>query len=569
MFRILSRSAATVLAAGLSTSAFADTSAFTIVNDPALDTLVAQTRSSFLVQRVDTQAGFTRLDCVLLVPNADGTWRRGSFNPDAIAYPASTVKLPFLAAAMRWCAANDQPFTALDADVYPMIKDSDNIATGRVVDAITGAPNIPGMRKASDPAFQSWLAKRLYTENFLSGRGLLENTNCFNKTYPSNSGPGLVGAESLGFNNQGSNRMQAKCSASMMLELVKGAIEPGATSYVLDVLKHNRWDGNTITGAGYPAGTIYCNKGGWISGSNNDVAYVRLPNGKEFILSIFSNAYDGTQPYPYDQSILSVFAEMLIEGLALEAGGPAKVKVDNADAGFSTVGGWSVGTTASEKYGSSYAYATGGTGSASATFNLNAPAAGKYEICVRYPQGTNRAADAPFTVNHAGGSKTIKVNQQLTGGRWVRLGDFNLNAGSGSVVLTNAVTDATKVVVADAVRAQLWPAGSPANKVLHIDNIAMSAGSVTSDKTYYFANALVTVKDAAGAPVAGANVRCTWTGIAGDFQSATTRANGVAEFQGPYSSKRGTSTFNTQEIIMDGGDYNPAANVVTSNSIRI
>ncbi|MGI8908091.1 MAG: serine hydrolase [Candidatus Sumerlaeaceae bacterium] len=560
---------ASAVLAALCSMSFGDTSAFTIVDDAALNSAVAQTRTEFMAQRTETQPNFTRLDCTLLIPNPDGTWRRGSFNPTAIAYPASTVKLCFLASAMNWCGTNGQPYTALDADVFPMIKDSDNIATGRVVDSVTGAPNIPGMRKTTDPAWQPWLNARLYTENFLTARGLLENANYFNKTYPSNSGPGLVGAESLGFNNQGSNRMQPKCSASLMLELAKGAIQPGATSYVLDVLKHNRWDGNTITGAGYPAGTIYCNKGGWTSTSNNDVAYVRLPNGKEFILSVFSNAYDGTQPYPYDQSILSVFAEMLMERLGLEAGGPAKVKVDDGGAGYSTTGAWTSSTTAKEKYGATYAFASGGTGNATATFNLNAPTTGKYEICVRYPQGTNRAADAPFTVNHAGGSKTIAVNQQLTGGRWVRLGDFQLNAGSGSVVLSNAVSNQSSIVVADAVRAQLWPAGSPANKVLHIDNITMSNGSVVSDRAYYFAKALVTVKDAAGALVQGANVRCTWTGIASDFQSATTRANGVAEFQGPYSSKQGTSTFNTQEIIMDGGDYNAAANVITSKSIGI
>jgi hypothetical protein len=554
--------------AALASVALADTGAVTILDDASLNTVVSQVRTDFLAQRSGPQPGLTRLDMAVLLPNPDGTWRRGSFNPTNIAYPASTVKLGILAAAMNWCRTNGKAYTFLDADVYPMVKDSDNIATGRVIDAITGAPNDLNIKKSTDAAFTAWDAKRLYTWNYLNGRGLLENQRIYNKTYPSNSGPSLVGAESVGFNVHGSNQMQPKCAASLMLEIQKGFLEPGAQSYMKSLLAHNRWDGNSVGGHGLPPGSVYQNKWGQASGTEEDIIYAVLPNGKEFILAMYSNGYESTQPYPYDQSILSNVTEMLIERLGLDAGNPPKVKIENGGAGFSTTGTWSTSTGSTEASGGNYAVANGGTGSATATYALNVPEAGRYEVCVWYPQGTNRATDAPFTVNSTAGATTVRVNQQLTGGRWVRLGDFDFAAGAGSVVLSNQVANTAQVVIADAVKATKW-FNPPTSQAMHVNSIAMSKGTLASSSTYYYGLATVTVKDAAGNVVPGCNVKCTWTGVASDFQSATTDATGTARFQGPYTTKHGTSTFNVTDLIKDNCTYAPGANVATSGSIGL
>lgn len=549
--------------------ALADTGAVTITDDSTLNTIVSQVRSDFLAQRSGPQPGLTRLDIAVLLPNADGTWRRGSFNPNTTAYPASTVKLGFLAAAMNWCRTNSHPYTFLDADVYPMIKDSDNIATGRVVDAITGAPNTQSIKKSTDPAFTAWDANRLYTQNYLSGRGLLENTKLYNKTYPSNSGPGLTGAEDVGFGVRGSNQMQPKLAASLMLEIQKGFLEPGAQSYMKSLLTHNRWDCNSVGGHGLPPGTVYQNKWGQASGTEEDIIYAVLPNGKEFILAMYSNGYESAQPYPYDQSILSNVTELMIERLGLETGDPPKIKIDNGGNGFSTVGSWSTSTGSTEAYGGNYAVANGGTGSATATYALNVPETGRYEVCAWFTQGTNRAVDAHYTVNSASGASTMLVNQQLAGGRWVRLGDFDFNVGQGSVVLSNQVANTAQVVIADAVKATKW-FNPPTTQVTHVNSIAMTKGSLpVGSATYSYGLATVTVKDAGGNLVSGCNVKCTWTGVAADFQSATTDASGTARFQGPYASKRGTSTFNVTDLIKENCTYNSAANVASSGSIAL
>jgi hypothetical protein len=66
-----------------------------------------------------------------------------------------------------------------------MVVDSDNVATGRVVDALSGAPNL---ESGTDAEFDEWLARRRYTERLLAGYGLLGGQRVLNKTWPTNSG---------------------------------------------------------------------------------------------------------------------------------------------------------------------------------------------------------------------------------------------------------------------------------------------------------------------------------------------------------------------------------------------
>jgi len=444
----------TVLLASLHGAAVADTSAFTITDDATLNSIVSQARTEFLATRPFTQ--FNRLNCTLLVPNTNGTWRRGSYGQTTLSYPASTVKLGYLAAAMYWCRINGRTYNSLDSSVGPMIRVSDNYQTGVVVDTITGQPNIAGVTSTADSRYAPFYNKRLFTENYLNGRGLLETMTAMHKTYPTNNP--YEGAEVVAINTRGGNRWNPKLAASLMLEINRGAIESGANSYMRGLLTQNRFSGYGPLGWGLPPGTTYEAKIGNAYDDLNDIAYIKLPNGKEMILAVYSNGYYGEQAWaaPYDTSGLGMFAEILIDKLGYQAGNPARLIKDNTAATY--LGSWSTGTGARDKYGADYRFNTGGTGADKATWNLAVPETGLYEVCVLYSQGTNRATDAPYTVNHAGGATLVRVNQQRAGGRWIRLGDFNFNAGTGSVVLTDAIANASQVVMADAVKVTKHPA---------------------------------------------------------------------------------------------------------------
>lgn len=132
------------------------------------------------------------------------------------------------------------------------------------------------------------------------------------------------------------------------------------------------------------------------------------------------------------------------------------VIVDNANAGFAASGEWSTGTSSVDRYGADYRYSsTGNSGGADlATWNLNVPAsASDWEVSVWYSQGTNRSTAAPYSVNHAAGTNSFAVNQQNGGGQFRVLGTFSINAGTGSVTLSDNAASGY-VVIADAVRAR-------------------------------------------------------------------------------------------------------------------
>jgi len=135
--------------------------------------------------------------------------------------------------------------------------------------------------------------------------------------------------------------------------------------------------------------------------------------------------------------------------------------VDNEDPRFNTTGSWGSGTGQPDKYGSSYRFADGVGGLKKASWALTVPSAGSYLVSVWYPVSSNRAVDAPYTVFHANGSTTVRVNQRQTGGQWLPLGVFNFNkASTDRVELTNEIADpqsGTNLVLADAVRSYPVP----------------------------------------------------------------------------------------------------------------
>jgi hypothetical protein len=132
--------------------------------------------------------------------------------------------------------------------------------------------------------------------------------------------------------------------------------------------------------------------------------------------------------------------------------GPNDRIIDNVDAGFSVLSGsWSTGNTAAGRYGSDYRFADSAASvTAECEWRPDLPEGGTYEVLVYYPDGGNRADNAPFTVHHASGDSTVAVNQQVAGGAWYSLGSFPFFTGtSGYVKLANNANPS--VVLADAV----------------------------------------------------------------------------------------------------------------------
>ena len=414
---------------------------------------------------------------------------------EILAYPASCVKLPFMAAAMQWSRENGVPPSALHASVGPMITVSSNEATGEVVDAITGTVNLDDLTTATDFRFRSWADKRRYTERFLESRGLLGNQTIIHKTFPTNSGRSPRGAENVARMAFGGNRMQPRLSASLMLEIATGVLEPQAHAYMMQQLRHDRHTDDSVVGWGLPPGTEYFNKPGVAYDTCEDIAFARLPNGREFVIAAYSNSWDRGQPLPHDANRLGRFTEILLhqtgltEGLTTvyafadgfhaapalpgDAPSPHLRLVPNTVTHSPDAVTTATISSTTRTLSTQVPVVIGrGTSETLATWTVPLPTSGHYELTAFHPAGRELATSAVLTISHANGSTTVALNQRNGERRPKVLGTYYFGAEPWKSPAAPPATSPTMAqitvaapegqsVALDAIRAQLWALNPP------------------------------------------------------------------------------------------------------------
>jgi hypothetical protein len=129
-----------------------------------------------------------------------------------------------------------------------------------------------------------------------------------------------------------------------------------------------------------------------------------------------------------------------------------EIIIDDEDDEFSTEGHWNSAVTTDEYNDETKWTYYSADGDATATFTPKIVKAGKYKVFEWHGADPQRdhATDAPYTINYAGGSKTIKINLDENIGQWNLLGTFRFEAGtSGNVTISN---NANGNVVADAMK---------------------------------------------------------------------------------------------------------------------
>jgi hypothetical protein len=128
--------------------------------------------------------------------------------------------------------------------------------------------------------------------------------------------------------------------------------------------------------------------------------------------------------------------------------------LDDADAKLT--GDWARSSALGGFIGSGYLHDSNeGKGQKTARFNLDLPAAGRYEVRVAFVANANRATNVPITVESADGTTTVRVNQRREPPRgsttFFPLGTFRFTGGKkGAVVIANEGTDGH--VIVDAVQ---------------------------------------------------------------------------------------------------------------------
>jgi hypothetical protein len=172
-------------------------------------------------------------------------------------------------------------------------------------------------------------------------------------------------------------------------------------------------------------------------------------------------------PYPELARQLRAEGQVITWGAAPASG----VVVDNREAAFT--GEWLTSTSVGGFHGPDYAHDNNqGQGTKTAVFRPNLPAAGEYQVLLRWTSHANRASQVPVDVLDADGLTTHHVNMQGNNGIWVLLRRVRCEAGTNAF-LRIRTHGANGFVVADAA---LWAPVTTEVEVLAADPRAGERG---------------------------------------------------------------------------------------------
>jgi len=128
---------------------------------------------------------------------------------------------------------------------------------------------------------------------------------------------------------------------------------------------------------------------------------------------------------------------------------PYSQVVDDASSDRFSAPGWEVRSTHPDGYKGDY-HVAGGTGPA--RFTVQIPATDVYSVYAWWPTSADNSIAAYFDIETSSGvvQRTEAVSQQETGGMWVKLGEYQMDAGDRYIQVSPVSGDGARVV-ADAV----------------------------------------------------------------------------------------------------------------------
>ena len=228
-------------------------------------------------------------------------------------YPASVVKLFYLALVQRQLedgALKDSP--ELRRGLHDMIVDSTNDATGYILDCITDTVSGPEL---SPDELKMWGEKRNAVNRFFSGLGYT-NLNVNQKTW--NEGPYGRERQFLGPNYENRNKLTTDGTAQLLAKIALGQwVSPQRSRQMMELLKRNplgKGDEQATDFSGImlkeTPGAKLWSKAGWTSTARHDAAYIETPDGKRFVLVVFTTGVAN------EKEIIPAVVRAVMTGLA-------------------------------------------------------------------------------------------------------------------------------------------------------------------------------------------------------------------------------------------------------------
>jgi beta-lactamase class A len=281
----------------------------------ALQALVDKAARETIAKFADKKLEEKQLSITLIDLRDPARPQTASFRGNERVYPASVVKLFYLAATHR--LLEDKKITEtpeLKRAVKDMIVDSSNEATQYVLDVIT---HTTGGYELPPKEMEKWQYARNAVNRYFSSLGYT-NINVNQKTFCEDA----YGREqvSRGKNGENRNKLTTDATARLMMEVATGkAVTPARSQQMMELLKRDYAgtskdgddQGHGFTGIALKdiEGARLWSKAGWTSTTRHDVAYVELPDGRKFVLAVF------TTEHANEREIIPTVARLVIEGL--------------------------------------------------------------------------------------------------------------------------------------------------------------------------------------------------------------------------------------------------------------
>lgn len=257
------------------------------MSDPTLDALCRRVVEA-TVPVVAPKAMFEDVGVAVgVVDRTAGTVRWGAYNGERTHYPASTVKLFWLAYARKRVADGKLKETPeLQRAMRDMIVDSVNDATALVVDATT---DTTGGSELPPGDLRKWMDRRQAANRWFKSLGYM-GINACQKTW--NEGPYGRERQGYGPNFELRNAMSPLAGMRLLSEIMLGRIvDPMSCASMRELLHRTRPDDEQVkgfTGSAMGKGCEIWSKAGWTNTVKCDLAWIKAPDGREVVLSIFN-----------------------------------------------------------------------------------------------------------------------------------------------------------------------------------------------------------------------------------------------------------------------------------------